>query len=75
MATAVAFTLSEASSILNPPMTETQLRTIITALRWQPEGWRQTGRVGHPYPTYPAEEILRLHAALLPWLTGYDLVK
>ena len=68
MPAAVSLTLAEAAQVLNPPLTEQQLRAIITALRWQPEGWRRTGRIGHPYPTYPWEEIVGLHAALLPFL-------
>ena len=68
MPAAVALTLSEASSILDPPMTETQLRKIITELHWQPTGWRRTGRIGHPYPTYPWDQIAGLHAALVPFL-------
>jgi hypothetical protein len=65
---AVTLTLAEAATILNPPMTEQQLRQIITALHWQPERWRRTGRIGHPYPEYNAADILRLHGALVPFL-------
>jgi hypothetical protein len=68
MPAAVTLTLSEAAQVLDPPMTERQLRQIVTALGWKPHGWRRTGRIGHPFPTYRAEEILRLHAALLPFL-------
>lgn len=67
MPAAVALTLSEASTILDPPMTEQQLRQIITALRWQPSGWRRTGKPGHPAPTYPSVDLMALHAALVPF--------
>jgi hypothetical protein len=68
MAAAVALTLAEASQVLDPPVTEQQLRQIVTALRWQPDGWRRTGRAGHPFPVYDVAELLELHAALVPFL-------
>ena len=64
----VALTLAEASTLLDPPMTERQLREIVRALRWQPAGTRRTGRAGHPTLAYDSADILRLHAALVPWL-------
>ena len=63
-----ALTLSEAATLLNPPMTERQLRQIVTALGWQPAGWRHTGRQGHPTATYPWADITALHQVLVPWL-------
>ena len=66
--TTVALTLAEAAMVLDPPMAEQQLRAIVTALGWQQEGWRQRATRGHPFPTYDAEQILRLHAALVPFL-------
>jgi hypothetical protein len=65
---ATALTLAEAAQVLEPAMTEQQLRAIVTALGWQPDGHRYTGRRGHPFPVYPAEAILGLHAALIPFL-------
>jgi hypothetical protein len=64
----VALTLAEASAVLQPPMPEAQLAAIIRALRWQPAGWRQNGRPGHPVATYDAAQIMQLHAALIPFL-------
>lgn len=61
-------TLAEASQVLEPPIAEPQLREIVHALRWKPSGHRQTGRAGHPHATYPAEAIMRLHRAIVPWL-------
>jgi hypothetical protein len=61
-------TLTEAATILSPPITERQLRAIITALRIQPAGRRLNGQRGKPHVTYPAATIMRLHAALMPWL-------
>ena len=63
-----ALTLAEAAQILNPPMTERQLRQIITALGWQPAGNRPNGKRGRPAATYPWTDITQLHAALVPWL-------
>jgi len=63
-----ALTITEACAVLEPPMTVTQLRDIISALDWQPVGYRHTGRAGRPMPAYDAAEIMKLHAALTPWL-------
>ena len=68
MPAALTFTVAEACTVLNPPLTENQLRELIHALGWKPDGWRRTGRSGHPFPTYRAEELLRLHAAVVPFL-------
>ena len=68
MPPAVAFTLREAAQVLNPPITEKQLRQIVTALGWKPDSHRHTGRDGRPPACYSAERILRLHAALVPFL-------
>lgn len=63
-----AFTLAEAVPLLNPPITETQLRQIIHALHWQPTGRRYTGRSGRPADTYSADRLFKLHAALIPFI-------
>lgn len=68
MNTAVTLTLAEAAAVLEPTITEQQLRQIITALGWQPSGHRRTGRRGHPFPEYDATDLLNLHAALVPFL-------
>jgi hypothetical protein len=68
MAAAVTFTLAEAASILQPPLTERQLRQIITALGWPAAGHRRNGRRGHPTRTYDSAGILALHAALAPFI-------
>jgi hypothetical protein len=68
MPATVTLTLAEAAQVLDPPMTEQQLRKIVTALGWKPDGWRhRTGR-GHPFPVYQAQDLMRLHAALVPFL-------
>ena len=64
----VALTLTEAAQVLEPPLTERQLRALVRVLRWEPCGTRQTGRRGHPRATYPASDIFGLHAALMPFL-------
>jgi hypothetical protein len=70
MPTAATLTLAEAAAILNPPITERQLRAIITALAWPPDEWRHTGRAGHPAAAYDATRLMRLHAALLPFTSN-----
>jgi hypothetical protein len=67
---APALTLAEAATLLDPPMAERQLRAIVTALAWQPAGYRRTGRAGRPAPAYDATMLLRLGAALAPFTTG-----
>lgn len=68
--TAAALTLAEAAQVLDPPVTERQLRLIVAALRGSvhPVGVRRTGRQGKPVCTYDAETLMRLHAAVAPWL-------
>jgi hypothetical protein len=68
MAVSVAFTLGEAAEVLDPPMTEKQLRAIIKSLGWKPAGMRYTGRSGHPVATWDMARIQRLHIALLPFM-------
>lgn len=68
MPAAVTLTLAEAAAMLDPPVSERQLRAIVSALRWQPSGQRRTGRQGFPALTYDSAEILKLHGALTPWL-------
>src|SRR5260221_4202932 len=69
----VPVTLAEAATLLQPPMTEPQLRAIIRALGWQPVRHPRGGR-GH-HATYPWPAISALHQALLPFLqeTRYGL--
>lgn len=64
----VALTIAEASGLLDPPITERQFRAIIRALKIPPSGTRRNGHIGHPQHTYPADQLLLLHAALTPWL-------
>lgn len=68
MAATMAFTLAEAATILDPPLTEQQLRLMVRALGWQPCGARRTGKSGHPVAVFDAARIMRLHAALIPFM-------
>ena len=69
MAAAVELTLAEAATVLEPALTEQQLRAIIRALGWQPAGWRHHGRGrAHPVATYDAASLLSLHGALTPFM-------
>ena len=70
MAETLAFTLAEAATILDPPLSERQLRMIIRALGWQPSGKRYSGRRGHPEATFDAAAIMRLHQALVPFMAS-----
>lgn len=70
MPAAVTLTLAEAAAMLDPPITTRQLRAIVAALGWQPCGHRRTGQAGRPAARYDAAELMRLHAALAPWLAG-----
>lgn len=68
MAANLAFTLAEAATVLDPPLSEQQLRMVIRALGRQPDGHRYTGRSGHPASTYDAAWLMRLHGALIPFM-------
>ena len=64
----LALTLAEAAQVLDPAITEHQLRAILHALRIQPAGTRHNGRPGHPAATWSWTELNDLHKALTPWL-------
>jgi hypothetical protein len=64
----VALTIDEVVTLLDPPMTRTQLAGLITALGIRPAGKRLVPRKGRPALTYDAAELMRLHAAIAPWL-------
>ena len=70
MVTAVTLTLHEAAQVLDPPMTEQQLRAIVHALGWQPDSQRYTGRAGRPTASYDATRIMALHGALAPFISN-----
>ncbi len=65
----LGLTIDELASLLNPPMTHRQLADLIAALRIQPIGKRRQPRKGRPALTYDAAELMRLHAAVAPWLS------
>lgn len=65
----VALTLTEAATLLNPRITDHQLRAIIRQLPGiTPAGARHDGGIGRPEHTYHWADLARLHAALTPWL-------
>jgi hypothetical protein len=66
MPAAVTLTLAEASEVLDPPMPN--LGVHIHALGWKPDGYRHTGKPGHPFPAYDSVRLMELHAALVPFL-------
>ena len=62
-----ALTITEACTILQPPIGERALRDVLRALRVKPAGVRRhTG--GRPAATYDIAEICKVHAAISPWL-------
>src|SRR5262245_33989129 len=66
------WTLPEAADWLDPPITLWDLRAIINALGIKPvpqKGQRHGQGPGRPRDRYEVAEIIRLHNALLPWLT------
>lgn len=64
----VTLTLAEASAVLSPPIAERALRDLIRALpAIRPAGLRRhTG--GRPAATFDMADILKVHAAVAPWL-------
>jgi hypothetical protein len=68
MPAAVTLTIAEAAAVLDPPMTEDQLRAIVTALGWKPHGARHTGRAGRPTAAYDATRLMQMHAAIAPFI-------
>ena len=68
---AVDWTLAEAASWLDPPITEDQLRAIVNALGIKPvtaPPAKVVRSAGRPPRRYAAVEIMSLHAAVAPWL-------
>ena len=61
-------TLAEAAAWLDPPLTPGQLHAIIKALGIVPAGSRPNGGPGRPQATYHAATLMRLHAAIIPFL-------
>jgi hypothetical protein len=70
MRAAVTLTLAEAAQVLDPPLSERQLRDIVRALCWEPDTVRRTGRPGKPVAAYDAARLMKLHAALIPFAQG-----
>jgi hypothetical protein len=66
----ITLTIAEAAAILDPPMTEDQLHCIVRALGWRPDDRRRNGRPGPPAYAYDATRIMRLHSALIPFITN-----
>jgi hypothetical protein len=64
----VAFTIDEAATFLDPPITRDQLAGLIAALGIRPVGKRRQPGRGRPALTYEVAELMRLHAAVVPWL-------
>lgn len=65
----MAMTLPELATVLDPPMTEDQLRSVVLLLGIKAAGTRQTGTRGRPRPAYDVREIMQVHAVLAPFLT------
>lgn len=63
-------TLAEASSVMRPYLTEEQFRQLIKTLGIKPTGTRRLGNRGRPHDTYDYATLLRLHAALVPFISN-----
>lgn len=61
-------TLAEIRPLLDPPLSERQLRDLVRALRIQPAEWHRHGHVGHPVARYDAATIFKLHGAISVFL-------
>jgi hypothetical protein len=62
------WTIGEAASWLDPPVTARQLRVFIRELGIEPSGRRRTGHSGPGVKTYDVSDLIALHAAIAPWL-------
>jgi hypothetical protein len=67
--TPATWTIDEACNWLDPPIERRQLAELVKLLHVTPAGTRRQP-LGRPAFTYDVAEIMRLHAALLPWLNG-----
>lgn len=65
----VSLTLAEFAAWASPPITAKALGQIVSALGIPPAGTRRTGHAGRPAPTWPAAQLMQLHADLARWLT------
>ena len=69
----VTLTIAEAAGWLDPPISRAALAAIVAALAIPAAGTRApVGRRGRPAKVYDAAELMRLHAAVAPWLTVPD---
>jgi hypothetical protein len=73
--TAADLSIPEAAQILEPVLTTEQWRYLVriaAAAGLRPVGRRHTGEAGRPFPTYPANVLIRLHGGVAPvliWIT------
>lgn len=70
--TLAQWTVEDACTLLDPPMTADEVRALIKALRITPDGHRRTGRRGRPAETYDAYTLTRAHAAIAPFLVAAE---
>lgn len=63
-------TIRELADLLDPPVTADQVKHMVRAVGLRPCGHRRTGRKGRPTALYDATVILRVHAALVPFMNG-----
>jgi len=65
MRPADGWTVEDAATLLDPPITADEVRALITAARIQPTGLRRTGRRGRAPFVYDPTDLMRGHAALV----------
>ena len=60
-----SLTLKELADLLDPPMTVTQVKGLIAAIKLRPCGRRVNGRRGRPISEYDAAIIMAAHADMV----------
>jgi hypothetical protein len=63
----VMLSLPELAAWLDPPLPARRLALLFRALGIEPDGQR-AGKVGRPVNLYDAGKVMRLHAAVVPFL-------
>jgi hypothetical protein len=60
-----SLTVEELADLLDPPMTPTQIRALISVIRLKPCGRRITGNRGRPVSEYDAGIVMAAHADMI----------
>jgi hypothetical protein len=63
-------TAREIADLLDPPVTTRQVMCIVQLLGLKPCGYRRSGQRGRPAALYEPAAVMKVHAALVPYLPG-----